>query len=71
MGGKKRNIDVWGEFTFLYPKGYKGNAKPVYKYKHCGTEYTENAHTFKVHLLECGMYKDFIDTAGRDNSITI
>ena len=71
MGGKKRNIDIQGEFTFLYPKGYKGNVKPVYKCKYYSTKYTENAHMFKVHLLEYRIYKDFIDTAERDNSIII
>ena len=71
MAGKKKNSDVWNEFMFLYPRGYKGKAKPVYKCKHCTKQYAENAKTFKDHLLICDGYKNFMDTAGRDNSVTI
>jgi hypothetical protein len=71
MGGKKKNMDVWNEFTFLYPKGHKGNAKAVYKYKYCSAKYTENTYTFKEHLLKCKTYKDLMEDTGRDNSVTI
>jgi hypothetical protein len=56
---------------FLYLKEHKGNAKAVYKYKHYSTEYIENTHMFKEHLLKYKTYKDLIKDTGRDNSITI
>jgi hypothetical protein len=68
MGDKKKNIDVWDEFVFLYPPGHKGKAKAVYKRKHCSTEYADNAKAMKNHLFNFRPYKSVMNNVGRDNS---